>query len=550
MKLAAAAILLLSGCGPKPDSRPAKTFVVGFEDLTGQPALAWMARGATHQLSSQLRAARAADAATALAGGATRLIHGSVSVAGDRLRVRVEVERELKIVGSAEASGPVAGGVVSLVDAAARGIDAGARPFGTRSEAALAAYLEGIETADPARRQEALERALNADPDFGAPYVTLMQLAVARRDRAGAEGVLSRARARKLDAIEAARVEVEGAAVSGDRGKRSEALDRLARLDPSARPAAGQAALEARRYGAAIEHFTQARAADPGNADLLNLLGYAHCYAGDFDRAIAALGEYEKARPNDPNPLDSLAEVHQHFGRFAEAEKLYREAHRKDPNFLGGAPLLKAAHARALAGDLAGARTIAAEYEKSRRAAKDPLVDYRLAEFDALTGRVAEAVARLERMTTPLSDLAALARGQACLWRLESGDREKAVADARSAAGLAKGPTSAGLAALCGYLAGAGRAPSREAEAYRHLLERRFAEAAPILATLHRESAPNVADLTPVFLAWALAETGRGAEAKTLVARYPVLTFTSPAPLASLAFSRLAQFNARAAAFR
>ena len=74
-------------------------------------------------------------------------------------------------------------------------------------------------------------------------------------------------------------------------------------------------------------------------------------------------------------------------GRLAEAEKFYLQAVEKDPNFNNNGALIKAALARLLTGDVPGANTLAERYLAARAEAKDPIVDYRRAEWTWISGR-------------------------------------------------------------------------------------------------------------------------------------------------------------------
>src|SRR5262249_42011111 len=130
-------------------------------------------------------------------------------------------------------------------------------------------------------------------------------------------------------------------------------------------------------------------------------------------------------RPKEANPLDSLGDIHFYWNRFPEAEKFYRQAYEKDATFENGASLLKAATARLFTGDQSGAKKIFQEYESSRRAARDPIVDFFLSLSDYLLRKPAEAMRRLENFaaTTKAPEIAALADCTVTVWLLESGDR-------------------------------------------------------------------------------------------------------------------------------
>ena len=101
---------------------------------------------------------------------------------------------------------------------------------------------------------------------------------------------------------------------------------------------------------------------------------------------VKTLREYERVRPAEANPLDSMGDVSFYWGRFAEAEQFYREAYKKDAAFLNGGSLIKAATSHLFTGDANGAEAVFSEYEQARRAANDPLIDLTRASWDHLRG--------------------------------------------------------------------------------------------------------------------------------------------------------------------
>src|SRR5215831_8085178 len=136
---------------------------------------------------------------------------------------------------------------------------------------------------------------------------------------------------------------------------------------------------------------------------------------------------------NDANPLDSMGDVNLASGRLAEAEKFYLEAHNKDAGFLNQGDLLKAAVAHLYSGDLAGADKIAGQYFEARQAAKDPILDYRRAQWMWITGRRREGMERMQAFArsaqaenSPLRDVASRAEAELAVWNLMAGDRTAA----------------------------------------------------------------------------------------------------------------------------
>ena len=285
---------------------------------------------------------------------------------------------------------------------------------------------------------------------------------------------MARARGDAIPAVDRAKLDVFAAQLSGDAAAVAKSLGALSKLtptDPGVLRTLANTELAAKRYPTAIEYLKKAIELQPGDPALLNTLGYTRAYAGDLDGAVATLREYERVLPKDANPLDSIAEVNFYFGRFSEAEKLYRQAYERDPAFQNAGPLIRSALARLMTGDVSGAETIFAEYERVRRAASDPAIDFTRARWDFLRGKRAEAIRKLEAFlgVTRDREAAAVADCTLAVWLLETGDR----------AGAAK-------RRACGFLANPQGAafPNPVMRSIAMLLGKDFAAALPILREL------------------------------------------------------------------
>ena len=207
-----------------------------------------------------------------------------------------------------------------------------------------------------------------------------------------------------------------------------EASRRLAQLipyDPAILARLAQSENQARNFTAAAHDYQLAHDAAPADIDLLNSLGYAQALAGNLDAARKSFEEYGRgAGEAGVNSLDSLGEALFLNGKFEEAEQQFLNAYKKDPNFLQGLTLWKAAHARWLAApqdpaNLAAADKIAERYFVARAEAQDPFMPLANAAWLYETGRTQEAEdflmhQLLTQQAVPAT--VAAARQQLALW--------------------------------------------------------------------------------------------------------------------------------------
>jgi tetratricopeptide (TPR) repeat protein len=301
-----------------------------------------------------------------------------------------------------------------------------------------------------------------------------------------------------------------------------------------------------RQYPQAVAAYERALTIEPEDAAVWNQLGYVAAYAGNPDLALNALRRYQALRPTDPNPLDSMGDVSLIAGRLKEAEAFYLEAHKKNPSFLGGLELAKAATARLMTGDVAGANGILGEREGN-------------ADWVWLTGKRKEAFDRLTTETARSDNREAQARSyaQLAIWAMLLNDRDAAARVAAQGIAVATQGT-VGLLALSRFVT-MPSAPAAEwakraeqmfpnappnsvkdlALAYALLLDGHFAEATPLLRNLESRTGPNGERGLSFELAWALIETGKFDEAAPLLRLNPVLSTDNARPYLGLYFPRL-----------
>ena len=570
--------ILLTSCTRQP-AGPAveRLAILRFENLSGDASIGWVGRALSEIIAGELSPAgkpRVISAANihaldrvlgvrpisapgiygessqALAAGATLLGYGDYSVRNGKLEVRLTLEdaRAIKASRVIGASAPVRD-VLGAGTALARQISAKSVPYGTRSPQALEAYMKALESSDVAVMEVGLGVALAADPDFVPPYRLLAQVK-AQQDRAGAVATLDQALARgnAISELDRARLELESAELTGNADARQSALGKLVKLDSGdsgAWRSLGDTLMNRHDYRQAQQAYQKASDLEPEDVALLNLTGYAAGQAGNLDAAMSALRRYAALRPNEPNPLDSMGDVQLSAGRLADAENFYLQSARKDPNFNSNGALIKAALAHLLTGDAPGANNLAEKYLAARAQAKDPIVDYRRAQWTWISGRRKAAAQQmgafaLASESGPLRDIASRAYAELSVWSLESSDREGAARLAQKALSIA-GPTSAGNALVARFLA---QPPASSSEwavraeqqfpspaqnaiknfslAYALLINQQFQPAMLLFRQMWENGSPTADEGLPVMLAWCYLETGRVKEAAPLLRSNPI----------------------------
>jgi tetratricopeptide (TPR) repeat protein len=390
--------------------------ILPFSNLTGDAALDWIANAGPAILSQELAGGsrllplRAVSVGTAALENATQLLHCTFTQRNGSLQIQYALEDAAshRMI----ATGSVDGTALFAVSALARKLDGDdARPFSTSNPEAVAAWGRGE-----------FEQAVTLDPDFGTAWVSWIAQAVQAGKPELAEELAGRALARASlrSPFDKAQIQLSYATLRKDERARNAALSDLARLAPHDTGALlGLAVIQqqARNYPAASELYRRALAIDPGNVGALNSLGYTEGESGDLEAAKKTFDVYGQ-RPNQAiNALDSLGEVYFMNGRFADAEKYFAQESARDPNFLKGAPLMKAAYAHWLGGDLSGADVLMQKYVAFLTAQHDPLAAWRDAVWLYATGRREQAMAALAKAPP---DQAATMDRQRAVWRGEA----------------------------------------------------------------------------------------------------------------------------------
>ncbi len=582
--LALAAVSLAQVSCTRHPASPAleRLAVLRFENLSSDPASDWVGRALQEILDAELAGAPelyaipssrllamdralgarpvsapgiSAGQAAALSLGATRVGYGDYAIRNGRLEAHLSLAdpRSGRIVTgfAAEADG---GDVLATAAALARRISLRASGYSTRNQAALRAYIDALEAVGPAEAASRAEAALDADAGFGPAARLLAGLRVEQGDRAGALDCLNRALARvaEMPTSEQTRLRLEMASLGNQAAARQEAFAAVTAAEPAnpeAWMAFGTFAFSRHDFGAAQGAFRKVSELDPTQTAALNQGAYAAAFDGHLDQAVAALRRYQALRPSDPNPLDSLGDVQLLTGHPREAEAFYVQAAKQNPHFQNGGDWLKAAIARLLTGDRAGADGLSEKYVRARFAAQDPAAELYRAQWKFLSGRRLEGYRDLEAIARregdgPARALAAEAQAQLAIWSLYMGDHGAARTHAQAALGTWP------LAAMAAFLAEPPASPAEwnaraeklaprpEQARVRNfmlgqvlLLGKQFDAALPVLRRAYENAEPTEPEL-PVLLAWAYLETGQPADAAPLLEHNPI-----PAPNGIDAFS-------------
>jgi len=596
------ALASLAGCSHRSTPPEERIAILRFENLGGDPSYDWIGRGLSELLTEELsgrssryaissftlhnlgrsmgeRPTRAPGVSTedalAFLAGANEIGYGDYVVRGGRLEAHLYLEdvRARKYRKVVSASGP-ATDVVSVANNLARQIVADPSGAGVRNSDAVMHYVDGLEAASADGILADAQAAIAADPGFIAPYRMAAEWYAARRDTTAAAEILSRAFQHAPSPIEKARLDVEMARLTNDPAARLRALEELATADagnPEEWQTLAEAQFAVHHYSAAAAAFRKLTALDPRNQQGFNLLGYSLAYGGDVPGGVQALERYQALAPDDPNPIDSTGDVYLLSGHPREAETYYLNAYRKNPKTPGGAELFKAAVARLMTGDVAGATGIHERYLKAIADAPDRNPEMERIEWMWTTGERQEACRQMlafarapERASH--REMAARAFGELAMWMLLEGDRTGAAQTARNGLEAGGGAASAD-ALLAAFLAqpaaSAEEWKSRSEKLFRNpgleavdqlalacalLIDGEYQPAASILEKLYDDGARTPADEgIPAMLAWALMRSGRQPEAEPLLAFNPIPPVTGFTIFTPFYFPRIYDLRAKAA---
>lgn len=573
-KFLAQCLLPLVACTRRQSVTYRRIAVLNFDDLSTEQGHAWIgaalpklmplyaAGGAAHLLALDSEQ----DLAPSRAG---EVVRGYYWVRGGRVHLQaalfsVNGRRRLKSVALATEIGQVTAAARRISEALA------GRAWRARDPVPEAVKLLGEAFLHPeaGKKLELAEQALRADAGLAPAAMLASNLAAAGGDRNRAVAILQQAVQAQPEGWERAQLQWALGNLERDAAAVEQALAAGLRHAPNDVDMARQLAamlINRHRYQEGIHWWRHVAARETDQPVVWNALSYAQAYAGDFQGAASSLAQYEKVARADPNLWDSRGEILYMAGRFQEAAESFLQAQEKDARFLGGIEFAKAAFARFMAGDRAGAEGLFARYLESRRAAGDEAVEIRHAHWMYLTANKTGAIAKMSALAQGEGERAAQAGVFAALWRLVEGKLGDAQQLARRAFSQARSPGTANLSAALVFLA---QAPASELEwmgraermiasnaatalrrqilAYALLLGKHYQGAARLLELSYEQTPPAAADEVRTLLAAAKLGMGDRAGAKKLLAIYPLPPRPGEAPFSSLWFPEVPRLRAAA----
>ncbi len=208
-----------------------------------------------------------------------------------------------------------------------------------------------------------LEAFVQSHADFSPAYLALGRAYAQQGRRTEVASLLARY-PQMGDPL--SRAQLKAIAATTDE-ERLNALAELVKLRPNDVPVlrqAGTLAESAGNWPLAASFFRQLSALEPGKGEPFNSLAYAEARQGHLPEAVAAMQQYQKLSPDDPNVYDSLGEIHYMSRKFTEAANYFEQGVQRYPMFQGGVGRRKAAFAYYHAGNLAKADQLFGEWLK------------------------------------------------------------------------------------------------------------------------------------------------------------------------------------------
>ncbi|MBC8165386.1 MAG: hypothetical protein H7Y20_05890 [Bryobacteraceae bacterium] len=509
--------------------------MVPFENLTPEnadiswigPAIAGIAAAQTEG-DKKFRTIAVNTVRDAQTLNAERVLSGYYLVQEGRITAHLDLRDEVgrRTLKSIDLTGNVSR-IGDLASSVAKETGAPVHNWYNASNSALSSYFAARSAADPAAAFSLLERAVAADPSFGAAAVVRIEFLARSGNEAVALASIPEARKARLTASDSARLDLVVAQARKNAQEQAAALTKLAHLDtasPQLWKSVATAQMTTKDYKAAAEAAAHALELQPLDDSMLNLRGYALGFSGDLPASRTAFEEYRKTFPGSYNPIDSLGEMLFYYRLYDEAGKLFMEAAEKDQGAVNGSETFRAALCRYLLNDRDGADKLFNQYISARRKAGDAQAPLREAIWMRLT----------RRQPAPPTDSVGLATSS--MWALLDGDREKARSLAEAARRSATTPSTLSLATTSLIVSQPSASPDiwearlaqlipdpRQAHVksellgWSLLLDRRYPEAVRAWRSAWNQSSSLTGENLRILLTWSLIEAGQIDEARRVM---------------------------------
>ncbi len=346
------------------------------------------------------------------AGGATEALrttvenrHGRISMEATLTEIATQRNQEVIRV-----EGTASGGILPLLNALAKRLDARATDFSTKNERALQALVGAAQATSLETRIRMLNDAISADSGFGLAYITLARTL---REPEQVATILATASSHRnaFTAVDRAWVNVLATRIShAPLPQQEQAFSALLQLAPN-------------------------------DTDALAALGSERFLSGDASTGERLLKRALELSPGNPNARRQLAEGLFESRRFADAEK----------DFLGldnnPAILPELAVCILLEGDTARADAVFDRY-LALRPANDPFATILRGTWLALSGRRLKAIDVLNKTDFADPALRSVAFSQIAIWQLMDRDVTDAKKNATVAFESTRRPDSLGAVAV------------------------------------------------------------------------------------------------------
>ena len=194
-------------------------------------------------------------------------------------------------------------------------------------------YLKGIELRQRMYLNEATDcfhKAAMIDSAFAMAYY---YLSLSQNSRIIEKAVMFASRATKKEQMFIA---ARAAQVNQDTATTASILRSITEQYPDEKDAfyqLGQYYFGRLDYGRGVFYLEKSLALDPLHRVSYNQLAYCYSEMGKLDEALRTLDDYQKIAPDEPNPLDSRADILAANGRLKDAIDTYAQAVAKYPDF-------------------------------------------------------------------------------------------------------------------------------------------------------------------------------------------------------------------------